>query len=95
MFIIKSFIIYGFLNLLYGLFWYDCSVFIDLIVCIKIFKLIKKFIKDWYFNNYIYFKLFYVLELRIVVLIFLFIGFFYWCLKIFCVSVIFIGLELL
>lgn len=65
MFIIKSLIIHGLLNLLHGLPWYDCSVLIDLIARIKTFKLTKKPIKDWYFNNYIYLKLFNVSELRI------------------------------
>lgn len=66
MFIIKSLIIHGLLNLLHGLPWYDCSVLIDLIARIKTFKLTKKPIKDWYFNNYFRLELSNVSELRIV-----------------------------
>lgn len=94
MFIIKSLIIHGLLNLLHGLPWYDCSVLIDLIARIKSFKLTKKTIKNWYFNNYIHFKLFYVSELRIAAQISSFTGPLNWCSKIFCVSVTLTGFEL-
>lgn len=94
MFIKKSLTIYRLLNLLHGLPWYDCSVLIDLIARNKSFKLTKKPIKDWYFNNYIHLKLFYVSELRIAAPISSFTGPLYWCSKIFCVSVTLTGLEL-
>lgn len=87
MLIIKSLITHGLLNLLHGLPWYDCSVLIDLIARLKTFKLTKKPIKDWYFNDYIHLKLFNVSELRIAAPISSFTGPLYWCSKIFCVNV--------